>query len=315
VILQSASPRYLIAVAASVIAGLLIAIQTRVNGELGIALDQGVLAALFSFGSGLVIVATVTVFNSRARRGVSVVIRALRDRSVPWWAVLGGAIGAFLVLSQGVSAGVLGVALFSIAVVTGQALGAVAIDTRGWFGSARIPLTLWRVLGAVTVLVGVVIAVDVPSGDSREGSLLFLLHLVAGLGSGYQQAVNGRVRELAGSPASATLINFIVGTSTLVIALLVSLPVVGLPESLPATWWLWSGGAIGTVLIAIQVSTVSIIGVLGLGVSIVTGQLVGSILLDIFAPVGSSSVHAETILGAVITLVGALAVTLSRRSV
>jgi len=315
VVPQSLSPRYLLAVAASVFAGLLIAIQTRVNGELGVALNQGVLAALVSFGSGLVIVAVVTAFIPKARAGVGIVMQALRGRTLPWWAVLGGASGAFLVLSQGLSAGVLGVALFSIAVVTGQALGAVAIDTRGWLGAPRIPLTLWRVVGAITVLVGVVIAVDVPSGDSREGSLLFLLPLVAGLGSGYQQAVNGRVRALAGSPASATLINFIVGTSALVVALLVSLPFVGLPESLPSTWWLWSGGAIGTVLIAIQVSTVSIIGVLGLGVSIVTGQLVGSILLDVFVPVGTSSVHFETILGAVITLVGALAVTLSRRSV
>jgi bacterial/archaeal transporter family-2 protein len=122
------------------------------------------------------------------------------------------------------------------------------------------------------------------------------------------------VRHVAGSPASATLINFVVGTSALVVAVLVSLPFIGLPESLPGTWWLWTGGAIGTVLIAIQVSTVSIIGVLGLGVSIVTGQLVGSILLDIFVPVGNSTVTLATLIGAVITLVGALAVTLSRRN-
>lgn len=311
---ESLSPRYLAAVSASVFAGVLIAVQTRVNGELGAALGQGVLAALVSFGTGLIIVATLTSLNRRARSGVRAVVTALRSGSLPWWAVLGGASGAFLVMSQGLTAGVLGVALFSIAVVTGQALGAVAIDTRGWLGAVRIRLTLWRVVGAVMVLIGVVIALDLTGGSSTEGSLLFLLPLVAGLGSGYQQAVNGRVRQVAGSPASATLINFIVGTSSLLIAVAISLPFIGLPETLPDTWWLWTGGAIGTVLIAIQVSAVSVIGVLGLGVSIVTGQLVGSILLDLFAPVGNSTVTPATILGAVITLVGALAVTLSRRS-
>jgi bacterial/archaeal transporter family-2 protein len=313
VIAQGSTVRYVGAVIASVLAGVLVAVQTRVNGELGAELEQGTLAALISFASGLIFVAAFTLTTAKGRRGVRTVATALRNQTLPWWAVIGGLFGALLVLTQGLSAGVLGVALFSVAVVTGQAMGAVAIDSRGWLGAPKIRLGAWRIVGALAVLVGVVIAVDLPSGELSKDSALFLLPLVAGLGVGYQQAVNGWVRSVAGSPASATLINFMVGTAALLLATMVSLPFVGLPDSYPGTWWLWTGGAVGAVFIAIQITTVSIVGVLGLGVSLVTGQLLGSILLDVFVPVGNSSVTPETILGAVITLVGALVVTLSRR--
>jgi transporter family-2 protein len=103
----------------------MVALQTRINGEFGLALGNGTLAALISFSSGLVLVAGVTLSFRRGRQGIANVRRALASKELPWWAILGGVGGAFLVLSQGLGAGVLGVALFSIAVVTGQTLGAV----------------------------------------------------------------------------------------------------------------------------------------------------------------------------------------------
>ena len=305
--------RYVLAVIASVISGAMVALQTRINGEFGVALGNGTLAALISFSTGLVLVAAVTLAFPQGRAGIATVARALKTAVLPWWAILGGVGGAFLVLSQGLGAGVLGVALFSIAVVTGQTLGAVVIDTRGLVGSPVVPLTTWRLLGALVVLLGVVIALDFSAEEIGRGAALLLLPLLAGFGVGFQQAVNGRVSRVAGFSGSATLINFVVGTIVLLIAFAVSLLFVGVPQTLPTTWWLWAGGAVGGIFIAIQVAAVSVIGVLGLGVSLVTGQLVGSLFLDVFAPVGSFAVNGATIMGAGITLVGALVVTASRK--
>jgi transporter family-2 protein len=119
---------------------------------------------------------------------------------------------------------------------------------------------------------------------------------------------------VAMSSISATFLNFAVGTAVLVIVFLVSLPFTGGPTAIPGTWWLWLGGVVGAFFIAIQVTTVSIIGVLGLGVSLVTGQLVGSILLDATMPVATSDLHFATVLGALVTLAGSAMVTLSRKS-
>jgi uncharacterized membrane protein YdcZ (DUF606 family) len=56
------------------------------------------------------------------------------------------------------------------------------------------------------------------------------------------------------------------------------------------------------------------VGVLGLGVSLISGQLIGSIILDALAPLSTSHLGIPTIIGAVVTLTGALMVTLGRRS-
>lgn len=305
--------RYALALGASVFAGLLVAVQSRINGEFGLALGNGALAALISFSVGLTVVTLAMATSRPGRRGLVSLRGALARREIPWWSVLGGVGGAFLVLTQGLSAGVLGVALFSIAVVTGQSLGAVLIDSRGWFGVVRVALGPRRLVGSIVVVVGVLLALDVGEGGVPTASALFVLPLVAGMGTGFQQAVNGRIRDSAGSALTATFVNFAVGATTLALITLGLLPITG-PGSLEGTsWWLFTGGVIGAIFIAIQVSTVGIIGVLGLGVSLISGQLVGSIILDVVAPVATSDVGLWTIVGAVVTLAGALLVTLGTK--
>jgi transporter family-2 protein len=115
------------------------------------------------------------------------------------------------------------------------------------------------------------------------------------------------------SSLSATFVNFAVGTAVLLVVFLVSLAFTGGPTAWPGTWWLWTGGIVGASFIAIQVTTVRIIGVLGLGVSLVTGQLVGSIILDATAPVATSDFQLATVLGALVTLAGSALVTLSKK--
>jgi transporter family-2 protein len=304
--------RFAGALAASVIAGALVALQSRINGEFGLALGDGALAALISFSSGFIALLLVLGVNNTARAGVARVVTELRSGGLPWWSILGGVGGGFLVLTQGLSAGVLGVALFTIAVVTGQSVGALLIDTRGLVGMPVVPLGPLRIVGILVVMAGVVTALDVTPAGLLQTGWLFALPLLAGAGVGFQQAVNGQVGQVAGSPLTATLVNFGVGTLVLAAVFLVSWPFTGGPTNIPDTWWLWTGGLVGAVFIAIQVATVRIIGVLGLGVSLVTGQLIGSVLLDVLVPVATSEVQVATIVGALITLVGAVVVTITR---
>ncbi len=300
------------ALAASVIAGALVALQSRINGEFGLALGDGAFAALISVSTGFIALLLALVLNRTARVGVARVFAQLRSGGLPWWSVLGGFGGGFLVLTQGLSAGILGVALFTIAVVTGQSLGALLIDTRGLVGMPVVPLSPLRILGILIVMAGVVTALDVTPAGLLQTGWLFALPLVAGVTGGFQQAMNGQVGMVAGSPLSATLINFGAGALFLLVVFLVSWPFTGGPTDIPGTWWLWTGGLVGALLIAIQVATVRITGVLGLGVSLVTGQLIGSVLLDLVLPVTTSDVQVATIIGAVITLVGAVVVTSTR---
>jgi transporter family-2 protein len=302
---------YVIAVTMSIVAGMGVALQSRLNGELGLELGNGSLAALISFSSGLLLLALALCFSARARRGLRDVLNKVRHGDLPWWSIIGGLGGGMLVLTQGLVAGFLGVALFSVAVVAGQTFGALAIDTRGLIGFARIPLGAPRIVGALMVVAG--IATTASIGESAGGlSWQFLLPLVAGVGTGFQQALNGTVQRASQSALAATFINFTMGTLILLVITLASAPCVSAPTELPSQWWLYLGGFVGTLFISIQTVTVNRIGVLGLGVSLVTGQVLGSILLDLFLPMGFHPVTAWTIVGAVLTVAGSALVTLTR---
>ena len=120
-----------LAIVFALICGAGVAVQSRINGELGQQLGDGFVAATISFGSGLLILLVALAIAPSGRRGLGRVASALRARSLPWWYVLGGSAGAFLVLSQGLTAAVLGVALFTVAIVAGQTVSGLVLDRIG----------------------------------------------------------------------------------------------------------------------------------------------------------------------------------------
>ena len=300
----------LVAIAATVVAGVLVATQHRLNGELGQRLDDGFTAALISFGSGWLVLMALLAFSPRGQEGIRTLMTEVRAGRVAPWLLLGGLGGALLVLSQGLVAGILGVAIFTIATVTGQTMSGMLADATGFAGGRRTAVTPQRVIGAVLTLTAVVVAVAPRlSGDVPIGAIV--LPLVAGIAIGLQQAVNGRVRSESGSALAATTLNFAVGTAALVVVTAVHLAVAGLPETPPSNPWLYLGGTVGAIFIAIQVVTVARIGVLLLGLCLVAGQLAGALVYDVVAPIGVPTTVTTTI-AVVLTLLGVTIASLSR---
>ena len=289
-------------VALGVVCGAGVATQSRVNGQLGSLIHDGFAAAVISFGSGLVLVLIALVFMPNGRRGVTRVVMAIRNGDMPFWYALGGAGGAFLVLSQGLVAATLGVALFSVGIVAGQTIGGTVVDRRGLGSMPSRTLTVQRIVGSVLALLAVVVAASTQVSASVPLWML-VLPFLAGLLQALQQAVNGQVRAVSESVATATLTNFIVGTAVLLIAFLIHSAIAGWPTRLPTAPWLYLGGAIGVIFIAVSAAIVRAIGVLLLSLATIAGQLVTSLLLDIFAPTSREGVTLTTILGTVLTLV------------
>jgi transporter family-2 protein len=294
--------RVVIATAVAVLSGTLVAIQSRINGQLSTELGDGFVAAFISFGSGLVLLAIVLVLAPTGRRGIGLVRSALAERRIPWWYLLGGACGAFFVLSQSIVVAIAGVALFTVGVVAGQTVSSLLIDRVGLGTLAAKRLTATRVIGAVLAIVAVLIAV---SGQLRADAPAWILvaPVISGLAVGAQQALNGQVRETARSPLAATFVSFAVGTAVLAVALLVHLLVVPWPESFPANPGLYVGGLIGAVFIAAQTILVRIVGVLVLGLAVLSGQVVAAAVLDVVLPVPGHVIGPPTLIGAVLTLV------------
>lgn len=294
--------RVVAATAAALAAGVGVALQSRINGQLGAELADGFVAAFISFGSGLAILGIAVLASGDARRGLGRAIRAVREGRTPWWYFLGGAAGALWVLSGSLIIGVIGVAMFTVGGVGGQMVSSVVLDRRGLGSMAARPLTVTRALGAVLAVAGVVLAA---SGQLRADVpwLLLVVPLLVGLGVGYQQAANGQVRAATGSALAATFANFVVGTTILALALVVHLLVARWPSEFPTSPFLYLGGAVGVVFIATQVLVVRTTGVLVLGLALLAGQLVAAVAFDLVLPLEGHEFAITTALGAAVTLV------------
>jgi transporter family-2 protein len=289
-------------VAGAVLIGVFTATQSRINGELGRALDDGYLAALISFGSGLVILSIVLLVWAPGRRGLRTVFASVRAGDTPWWYLVGGAAGGFFVLSQGLTGATLGVALFTVAIVCGQTISGLVIDARGLGVARPAPVTITRLLGTALALIAVTWAVS----SQLVGDIplwMLLLPFLAGLGIGGQQAVNGQVRIISRSALTATFMNFLVGTIVLAVAAIIHESIVGLPAAVPSQPWLYLGGLLGMLFIGLSVVVVRATGVLLLGLGSVAGQLVTSLVLDLVLPIPGHVFAWTTLAGTLLTLV------------
>lgn len=292
--------------------GVLVALQSRINGQLGSQLGDGFLAALISFGSGFVILAIASLFWRPGRRGIVRVASAVRTRRIPWWFVVGGSAGALFVLGQSLVVGLVGVALFTVGVVAGQTISSLLIDRRG-LGSMRAKaVTPQRVIGAGLALAAVALAA---SSELRPGIPLWVLLVpfAAGLGVGWQQAVNGQVKAIAQSAFTATFGNFAIGASLLLVAAVIHTMISGWPTQFPSSPWLYLGGSVGTIFIAGQAAIVRSTGVLLMGLAVLSGQLVTAVLFDLVLPVQSHPIAPLTVLGSALTLVAVVIASVPRR--
>lgn len=296
-----------LALAAAVVSGALLAVQSRMNGAISERTSQPLIAALWSFASGLVVLCLAVLSVPSVRRGVAGIGRALRDRRLAWWQCLGGVVGGTLVAVQAWSVPLIGVTIFSVAVVGGQTLSALAVDRFGLGPVGVQTVTGLRVVAALVAVAGVVV-----SATGRGGGELHLLPALAtfavGIGLAVQQALNGRVSVANGSPMATTWQNFLVGTITLVVVSIVSVARNGtddwsIPQDVPL--WALPGGLLGIVFIALTAWGVRVTGVLVFGLLSIAGQLLAALVLDLAS--FRDLVGPQLIVGLVITLLAAVA--------
>ena len=272
-----------VALGGAVVVGILTAIQARVNGQLGLRLDDGFVAAAISFGSGLIVLIVLSLALPAGRRGFRALATGLRSRTIPWWMLAGGAAGALTVATQGLAVAVIGVSLFTVGVVAGQTINGLVLDRAGYGPAGVVAVTMPRIAGGALALLAV--------GISLQGGVLervplwmLVLPILAGIGIAWQQATNGRLRQRVGTPLTATLVNFIGGTAILVVAAGIHVAIVGAPHALPGDAWLYLGGVVGVTYIFLSAALVVHTGVLLLGLGAVAGQLLTAFALDAIWP-------------------------------
>ncbi len=294
-------------------AGTAIPLQGRINGALGTRLDDGLAAAVVSFGTGLVLMIVITLALPRGRAGFRRIAPAVRERRFPPVYLAAGAIGAFFVFSQSLTIGLLGVALFTVAAVMGQTLSGLLVDRIGLGPAGKRSATPMRIVGVLLTVASVLWAVSPRFGAAGEPSdwlVPVLLPVTAGILMSFQQAMNGTASFHYGTPITATLVNFAAGGTVLLAAWLIKVALAGPGNPLPAEWWYYLGGPMGCLFIGLAALLVRSLGVLLTGLSMIGGQLIGSLILDLAFPAPGSDVVFATVAGTLLTLVAIVLTTL-----
>jgi transporter family-2 protein len=312
----------------AVASGLAIPVQGRINGALGARLGDGIAAAVVSFSTGLIVMVLVSLLAPRGRAGLARILPALRERRFPPYYALAGGIGAFFVFAQSFTVGLLGIALFTVATVTGQTLSGLLVDRLGIGPAGKKSVTGIRVIGCILTIAAVSWAVSPrfaggAAGASGAGSaagggaadptallLPIILPVLAGFLMSFQQAMNGTATVHYGTPIAATLVNFIAGSCVLWVAWSIKVAVAGPANPLPGEWWYYLGGPMGCVFIGLGALLVRSLGVLVTGLGMIAGQLLGSLGLDLLVPTPGTVVEAATVLGTLLTLASIVVATL-----
>lgn len=304
----------IVALAGAYIVGAITAAQARANGELAGFAGSGTEAAVISFGSGLVILSIMALANAKIRAGIRRVIDGVRTRSFPRWQVLGGVLGGFFVGVQTSAVPVIGVALFSVAVVAGQSVNSLVVDRIGLGPAGISHITPLRVLSAGCAVAGVLVAVSGRLSGATLAVLPIVLAFIAGALIAVQQAINGRVGVTAQNVFSAAWFNFAFGTAALLSAgVFVILSTGATVESTAgAPWWSYVGGALGVIFIATSVWVVPRIGVLLFALISISGQLSGALLLDFIAPTAGTQLGPQLFIGIGLTFIAIALSTLPR---
>jgi bacterial/archaeal transporter family-2 protein len=131
------------------IAGALQAWGPPMNGALRNSLTNPWLASLISFLPIVALLAVLVMCLPRplpTTEGVS---------AMPWWAPLGGLVGAVAVIAGLLFVNKVGAGPFAGLTITANILMSLAIDKFGWFGMDVHPLNGWRILGAALMVSGI----------------------------------------------------------------------------------------------------------------------------------------------------------------
>jgi transporter family-2 protein len=265
-------------------------------------LDNAREAGLLSMATGLLLLSLLVVARPSLRRGVAEGITAYRRGVIVWWQLLGGLAGATVIAAQSIVVPILGVALFTVAIIAGQTANSLLVDRVGLGPAGRQPVTTRRIAAAGIAVLAVAISVLGKGGQFSFAPVLFVV--VAGATTAAQLAVNARVGVASGEALVAAWVNFIVGFTALAAFFAVGLFVVddGVSQLPTSDWWLYLSGPIGVLFISAAAVIVRVLGVLMFSLCVVAGQVVGAVVIDVVSPTGGNTVGLATLVGVALTV-------------
>ncbi len=133
------------------LAGAALPVQTGVNSRLAGTVGNPTLASLISFIVGTLALLVYALALRVPLPQMSEVTKA------PFWIWFGGMLGAFFIATTTELASKISATALVGLIIAGQLIVAVLLDHFGLLGFASHPITLWRVVGILLLIAGVLL--------------------------------------------------------------------------------------------------------------------------------------------------------------
>lgn len=138
----------------AVVTGMIMAIQSSVNGHLGTVLHSSVFAVTISFSVSLLCLLVGLCLARTDWRNLLNVVPAVKRQ---WWVIIGGFLGILFSLSSAWLVPIIGTGEVVVFSLFGQLLFSTLIDQWGLFGAQQKPVSRQKVLGLLLLLAGVLL--------------------------------------------------------------------------------------------------------------------------------------------------------------
>ena len=273
-------------------------------------------AAIVSFTTGLLFVTLISLSRRQSRVAFGDIFKAVKVKQMKPWTLGAGVLGASFVAMQTHVVPIAGVALFTVASLAGQTGISLWVDRLGLTGGAKAAITKRRIMAAVITVLAVLVSSWDRFAMSDFSILAIGLAVFAGTWVGLQRALNGQINSYSKRSFATSQLNFITGTSFLLILLLIRSVFTdhSIMNFKTAPWWMFLGGSIGVIYIALSAHIVQHLGVLEFTLFSVGGMLIGSLLIDFVFPTKGTVISPYLIAGIALTYLGVIANGQSRLS-
>jgi transporter family-2 protein len=273
-------------------------------------------AAIVSFTTGLLFVTLISLSRRQNRVAFGDIFKAVKAKQMKPWTLSAGVLGASFVAMQTHVVPIAGVALFTVASLAGQTGISLWVDRLGLTGGAKAAITKRRIMAAVITVLAVLVSSWDRFAMSDFSILAIGLAVFAGTWVGLQRALNGQINSYSKRSFATSQLNFITGTSFLLILLLIRSVFTdhSIMNFKTAPWWMFLGGSIGVIYIALSAHIVQHLGVLEFTLFSVGGMLIGSLLIDFVFPTPGTQISPYLIAGIALTYLGVVANGQSRLS-
>lgn len=299
------------------IAGLAQPTQTSINGITGEKVKSPFVATVISFSTAFVILIIIDLI---VEGNLNIPLGEVAAN--PLWIWCGGFCGVGIVCLSIICLPYIGSAMVVVMTSFGQIITSMIIDQFGIFRSPQISMTFTRLVGAVLVVAGVVLASREPKKSDEEGCSYPLKYLalsfVAGMLCAIQIAVNGTLGGVVGSGWFGTTISMSFGlmVSILLVAIIYAIKgregVFNDGPDIPFKWYMLTGGSFGVIIVGTNSITAPLIGAGMVSIMNLIGFMIGGLIIDAtgFLGIDKKPVTMVKIVGVLAMVGGTIVITL-----